>query len=184
MKDPSKNCNTLVVMRARFPVYIDENRPALVVPEPSDRVCASICRDFAIGIMGYEPGRAEPGLTWVQGEYGPSVVEKMMAPQMATLRERQNEWFKNLVVIADDDWSKLHMRRAISGLQRVACRCLGLEREWNIDIEIEKQVDIDMTPCKFCRAPVHHEEFISAQTLVGQAKSPQVKDSLSEQFGR
>lgn len=160
VNDPMKDINVLIVSRARFPVYIDENRPSLIVPEPSDRVCDSICRDFSIGLMGYEPGKAEPGLTWISGNHGPVEIESKMPDQMKLLRARQMEWFKNLVTIADDDWSKLHMRRAISGLQRVACRCLNLDREWNIDIEIEKQLDIDMTPCKFCRAPIHHEAIV------------------------
>lgn len=193
VKNPAKDVNVLVVMRANFPVYIDENRPAIVVPETSDRVANSICRDFSIGIMGYEVGKAEPGLTWIQGNRGPEEIERNLPIEMKQLRDRQNMWFTNLVSIADDDWSKLHMRRAISGLQRVACQCLGLSRDWNIDIEIEKQLDIDMTPCKFCRAPVHHEaivcqhcsgilnlarykvEFISAKTLAMASAGDDIK---------
>jgi predicted hydrocarbon binding protein len=193
VKDPRRDMNLLLVERAQFPVYIDENRPSLVVPEPSDKVCASIVRDFSIGIQGYEPDIAEPGLTWVPGEVTKLEIEAKMSEALADLRAKQEKWFSNLVEQADDDWGKYHMRRMISHLQRVACQILNLEREWNIAREIEKQSDIDMTPCKFCRAMVHHEaivcqfcqgilnlsrykaEYVSAATLRVETPEPTTK---------
>lgn len=187
VKDPSREVKTLLVARARFPVYIDENRPALIVPEPSDRVCEAICRDFKVGIMGYEPGRAEPGLTWVTGEFSPRMIEDQLATEMIHLRANQLMWFQNIVSLADDDWQKYHMRRMISSLQRLACSLLKLEREWNIEDEIGKQAETGMTPCKFCRQLIHFEaivcphcsgilnmerykkEFVSAATLSSAA---------------
>jgi len=43
VRNPMKEIEVLNVFRARFPVYVDEHRPAIVVPEPSDRVAAAIC---------------------------------------------------------------------------------------------------------------------------------------------
>ena len=189
VKDPNKEVAVLHVARAAFPVYIDENRPSLIVPEPSDRVCASIVRDYVTTLAGYEPGIAEPGLAWVRGPVKVVEIEKQMVTELQTMRELQAAWFKNLVAQADDDWGRYHMRRMISNLQKIAARHLNLDRDWNIDIEIERQSDIDMTPCKFCRSAVHHEaivcphcqgilnmkryqtEFVSAGSMHATAKS-------------
>ena len=141
VKDPTKEVHTLRVGRARFPVYVDEHRPAIIVPEPSDRVCAAIVRDFVTGIAGHDPGKAEPGLAWMRGAFTPEETEKKFPAETTQLREFQNNWFVNLVAIADDDWSKLHMRRSVSSLQKVACRLLGLEREGSIESGLCKKIN-------------------------------------------
>lgn len=193
-KDPMKDVEVLVVGRGKFPIYIDENRPSLIVPEPSDRVCAAIVRDYKIAVSGYDPGKAEPGLFFVPGKMLTKEMAKISyAAEIESTRAIQVEWFKNLVSLADDDWSKYHARRMVSSLQKIACKILGLNREWNIDIEIEKQLDLDMTPCKFCRNPVHREaiicgscqgildverynkEFVSARTFTSSENKPSPK---------
>jgi hypothetical protein len=182
VQKPMEDVELLHVVRGKFPVYIDENRPALIVPEPSDRICASIIRDYTTAIAGYEPGKAEPGLTFMRGALSKeeALDQKPLLKQIRTL---QNNWFKNLVALADDDWSKFRMRRMIPGLAKVACSQLGLTREWNLDVEIAQIDALNLTHCKFCRSQIHQEalvcpncqgilnparyekEFISARTI-------------------
>src|SRR5262245_66505990 len=42
VKDPKTELAVLIIARTSFPVYVDENRPALIIPEPSDRVAEAI----------------------------------------------------------------------------------------------------------------------------------------------
>src|SRR5215471_9233096 len=67
VENPFEDFEVLHVYRARFPVYLDENRPALIVPAPSDTVADSLVRDYKGSIAENTPGIAEPGLFWARG---------------------------------------------------------------------------------------------------------------------
>ena len=159
VKDVNKDVSTLVIRRGQFTVYIDESRPALTIPETSDIIAGSICRDFKVASSHFEPSIAEPGLFFVRGGYDNIEVlaSKEIRPDLMHARELQQNWFKRLVAAGDDDWSRYHMRRMISDLQRVACKCLGLSRPWDIDIEVLTSA---RTNCKYCRAEIHPEAII------------------------
>jgi hypothetical protein len=160
VRDPSKEVQILVVARARFPVYIDETRPALIVPEPSDRVAESICRDFKVSMAHVEAGVSEPGLFWLKDRREADAIlsgtDKEGREELVKYRVLQTEWFKRLVSEADDYWSHARSRRMISDLQRKACKILNLEREWNLDSEVERQ----LSACKFCFALVHPSAIV------------------------
>jgi len=156
--DPRKDVNTLLVARARFPVYLDENRPALIVPAPSDVVADSICRDYKVSMSEYVPGVAEPGLFWLRGSLTVKDIETTHKDELSRARELQIAWFHKLVETADDDWGKYKMRRMVSSIQRQACNVLKLDREWNT--EKESNFNLSLKPCPFCRADVHPEAII------------------------
>lgn len=159
-KDVENSCETLMVMRAKFSVYIDESRPAIIIPEPSDNVANSICRDFKVSVSHYTPNESEPGLFWIRGGYTNQEAleaEELKEP-LARARVMQLEWFKRLVSAGDDDWGRYHMRKMISDLQRIAAKSLKLEREWDIELEVGRHVGLK--PCKFCRADIHPEAII------------------------
>jgi hypothetical protein len=160
VKNPDVDVETLIIRRGQFTVYIDETRPALHIPETANIIAESICRDFKVSSSHYQPSVAEPGLFWLQGGYSNSEVQtrKEVEPDLKKARALQNQWFKVLVSTADDDWSRHKMRRMISDLQRLACKCLNLERPWDIDLEVVSSVK--MTNCKFCRAEVHPDAII------------------------
>lgn len=158
VKDPMKDMETVQVVRARFPVYLDENRPSLIVPAPSDLVADSICRDYKVSMMQYEANVAEPGLFWILGAHTKETIEGAYYEELDKARIMQLMWFKRLVEAADDDWSKYRMRRAISTIQRLAASVLKLEKEWNIEGEVLKVMAL--RPCKFCFADVHPEAVI------------------------
>lgn len=172
VKEPMKECQTLIVSRAVFPIYIDENRPALIVPEPSDRICAAICRDFKTSIAEYEPNVAEPGLFWAPGSYDPKRASNELVMELSDARRLQLVWFKRLVEKADDAWEKYKTRKLIAGIERLACRILNLDREWNIDIEVEASSDLQIATCKFCYSSVHPQAIICGhcQGILDQAR--------------
>lgn len=163
VKNPMKDIETLHIFRAKFPVYIDEYRPAIVVPEPSDKVAASICRDYKVTVSHYEPDVAEPGLFWVSGKHRAEEILAGVEPRITKgverARELQIEWFKRLVTEADDQWGKFKMRRMISDIERLAAVTLGLEKEWNIDTLVSRA----LTVCKFCRSQINNEAIICPQ---------------------
>ena len=158
VKNPMEDVEVLHVFRARFPVYLDENRPALIVPAPSDTVADSFCRDYKVAMAEYEPNVAEPGLFWARGMIKEKDVKITLAVELDDARRMQLEWFKRLVSTADDDWGKYHVRRMISTIQRIAASTLKLEKEWNQEREIER--NLAMKPCKFCHADLHPEAII------------------------
>jgi len=155
---PLNDFNILVVERAKFGVYIDENRPALIVPEPSDRVAESICRDLKVSWGHYVPDQSEPGLFWVHGEHTKTGLAR--APEFMDRYERalrlQRVWLEKLVEEGDDYWAKHRARRMISDLQRAAATALGLKKEWDLKNEVATSLSV----CKFCRGEVHPEAVI------------------------
>lgn len=153
---PMDDFNVLHVVRAKYAVYIDENRPALVVPEPSDRVAESICRDLKVSWGHYVPDRSEPGLFWVSGARTKVELQAFFNKEpagidrLSRVRALQLEWFKKLVDEGDDLWGRHRARRMISDLQRAAAKALHLTKEW----DIQNAINTAMSVCKFCRGEV------------------------------
>lgn len=158
--DPRKDVNTLLVVRTTFPVYIDESRPALVIPEPSDRIAEAICRDYRISMAHTQKDVAEPGLFWLKDNRNSADIlsgrDKEGHELLQLYRLLQTTWFERLVEEADEYWSRIRSRRAISDLQRHACNFLGLKREWNLKMEITEM----LSKCKFCFELVHPNAII------------------------
>lgn len=147
----------LTVGRCFHPVYIDENRPRLIVPDPSDIVAQSLVQDHKTAMFGYVHQEAEPGIAWVTGEYedtpdGKKAIKALYPDLLESMYALQQEWFKNLVRLADDNWAKYKQHKFITDLERIAAEHLELtSREWLIDARIEDA----MSKCKFCFAQVH-----------------------------
>ena len=145
------------VQRCIHHVYIDDTRPRLTVPDPSDVVAQSIVIDHKTAMYGYVHGEAEPGIGWVQGEYvddknGKAAFLSQHSDLLDALQEMQKAWFKNLVRLADDDWARYKQHKFITDLERTAATMLGLtNREWLIDVKVEEALSV----CKFCFARVH-----------------------------
>lgn len=156
--NPKEDFEILNVFRARFPVYLDENRPALVVPAPSDTVAESIVRDFKVAQPYVEAGVAEPALFWVPGFKSKETIATDLRKELQLARQLQNNWFGRLIEIADDDWNRYRMRRMISTMQRLALQILGEEREWGT-VGASK-MEVNQVACKFCRGPVHPEAIV------------------------
>jgi len=150
------------VERCIHSVYLDENRPRLIVPDPSDVVARSIVLDHKTAMICYEHGVAEPGLAWVWGEYlnnqdGKRAFVAAHANILKEINARQMEWYKRLLQMADDDWAQYRRHKFITSLQRTAATVLGqTNRDWMLEHKIEEA----LSKCKFCFTQVHPEACI------------------------
>jgi len=160
VKDPTTELNSLLVMRTSFTVYIDETRPALIIPEPSDRVAEAICRDYRVSMAHTQKDVSEPGLFWLRDARNTKDVlsgKDAEGHEMLELyKQLQMTWFERIVEEADEYWARIRSRRVISDLQRAACNILGLKREWNLKMEIYES----LSKCKFCFEQVHPNAII------------------------
>lgn len=123
----------IVVKTNSFSVYIDEHRGALKIPIEADEVARSVVEDYVSTHLGYGP-EACPGLFWVPGSFTKEQVKAQFKDKIAQAERLQNNWFGELVKIADDSWGVYHKHNAISDLMRVAADRLGLQREWMIKV--------------------------------------------------
>ena len=155
----------LVVERCQHPVYLDEARPRLIVPDPADTVATSIVNDHKIAIPGYVAGQSEPGLAWVPGEFqnndeGKKLFAGMHSAVLRNLNVLQTAWFVTLVRIADDDWARYHSHKMITKVQRIAAMSLGLtQKDWML----EQEISAALTKCKFCFTNVDPQAIICPQ---------------------
>lgn len=125
-------------------MYIElVDRPEkLRVDVSAPTIAQSLVRDFVSSQLSYDEHSA-PGMFILSGRYTDKAqVKKEFGKEIETARSKQNNWFRKLVYLADDDWSKYHQHRLISNLQRIAAKMLGLEREWLVEV----------TPPKSCPA--------------------------------
>lgn len=152
----------LNIERCTHSVYLDDSRPRLIVPDPSDLVARSIVEDHQKAMVCYEHEIAEPGLAWVWGEYlntpdGKKTFAAVHADVLRMITARQLEWYKRLLQMADDDWSMYRRHKFITGLQRTAAAVLGqTDRPWMLEVKIEEA----LSKCKLCFSQVHPDACI------------------------
>jgi len=103
MKIPS----LLKVSHARHYVYLDESRGALGVPDTSDQVARSIVEDYIESQLGVDD-EARPALFWIPEELKIEQVQEKFKVDIFKRLQIQKKWFLNMVMIADNDWSKYH----------------------------------------------------------------------------
>lgn len=121
-------------------MYIDlvDRKEKLVVDVSAPQIANSILRDFVSSQLAFTEDGA-PGLFILSGRVtDKALIRKNHSTEIERALAKQNNWFRQLVYLADDDWSKYHQHRLISNLQREAARRLGLEREWLVDVVTPK----------------------------------------------
>jgi hypothetical protein len=155
--------NLVNIERCQHAVYLDSNRPRLIVPDPSDLVARSVAYDHKTAMVCYEAGIAEPGIDWVWGEYLPNENGKLAfaaahGAVLEGMKRLQDEWYVRLLRMADDDWARYRQHKFITGLQRTAAQVLGqTDRDWMVQNRIEES----LSKCRFCFAQVHPVACIS-----------------------
>lgn len=161
----------IVVGGSTFPVYLDADRGSLRVPAVSNTVAESIVYDYVTTHLGYDEN-AQPGLFTVEGEFTVEQIKAKFGEQLALAKAKQDNWFRNLVKIADDEWNRTHRHAAISDMQRIACKNLGYEREWLMSIPVQVVTNncpvcstvitgdpIICPTCKFVRKPAEYDKL-------------------------
>lgn len=178
---PRDGFTCLKVTKCSHGVYLDEFRPVLVVPTAPEEVAQALCYDYKKGQLGIELTVAEPGLFWVPGDYAGAehhkALEAQYAAELREARALQVNWFKRLVELADDMWSKFHRRSMISEMQRIAASILKLEREWLIDVEIAAS----LSECPVCYEKVHPRAIVcrSCNAILNEAEYAKRKFAIS-----
>jgi len=129
-----------------FHVYLDEFRGSMTIRTPAITVADSVVRDFLDGQYLYSE-EARPALWTVPGEWTLEEIQRDKDQKERIFREHslQLEWFKRLIFIADDEWSKHHQHRMITEVQRIAAKRLKFNREWALEFKPE-----NITDCPGC----------------------------------
>jgi hypothetical protein len=150
--------------------YYDIDAKAIKVPILAESLAESIVYDFCSSFISYAPD-AGPGLFWLEGVWTPNDVKTKAAEKLSSIRDRQIEWFRRICRLADDDWARYGVHKAISDLQRFAADYLGLDRPWSRKIEqlamatcpaCRQIIPSDALVCHLCRTIVKPQEYTKA----------------------
>jgi hypothetical protein len=118
-----------VINNGQRGVYLDSERGTELVIVPGEVIARSIVDDYIIS----QPGQDQtcgPGLFFVEGAHKVEEILKGFKDQVEAAATRQKNWWKILVRLADDTWQQSHIIAQIGDLDRMACRQLGLTRDW------------------------------------------------------
>ena len=124
---------------------IDEGQPGASIKQivPPHEIARSLVEDYKSAHIALGEDAA-PGLFWIQGKLDKEEVKRFHSGEIENARIQQTNWFKNLIAMADADWNKNHNMLAVSDLQRLAAKCLGVQKDW---VEFAMQETVS---CPFC----------------------------------
>ena len=173
VKNPEKDYNILVVNDALGHLYLDSDRGTMAVPIDSAKLAHSIVFDHIYSCIEVNTSLGiHPGLFYVPESCSKEGVAERYKKQLEEARHSQNLWFKKLVDVADDDWSRNQQHRTISAVQRLAATALKDrigDRPWNVSV----MDAASYKKCPFCTST------ISAAALVCPTCSrPLVSDDM------
>lgn len=146
-------------------LYFQEtkNEQKTQVVTPCDVLAESIVHDFQSSHIGRVPGEAEPGIFWVNGGYeSRAEIRELYADELHLCEQKQLNWFKKLVELADDTFGRTNRHTSVSALQRLAAQRLAIQRPWII------RTGDSVNTCKFCKA----------ETPYGAIKCPNCREIL------
>jgi len=124
--------------------YVGEEK-SITLPVEAKMLADEIVFSFGTTAEGVRQG-LRPGILTVEGKYDTFEAFKKDKPHYVMGMElQQKEWFTDLVKTADDSWQVKRQHRLITNHQKLACKSLGLKREW---AEITRPEDI--TACPAC----------------------------------
>lgn len=155
----------LHVEDAKCYVYVLDGRGYDRV-EPAEQIAKSIAEDFIRDQLA-QTEDCHPGIFWVEGHPSKIEIKAKFKKELDKSREVQNNWFKALVRLADDDWQRTHQYRSITDIQRSAANWLNLKRDW-IDAVSEdrricpacgEDVRAGFPICKNCKAILDSEKL-------------------------
>ena len=89
-----------------------------------EKVARAIVEDYINSQLAVDDV-SKPGIIWRPGE-----LNKISPEDAKILIDTQTRRFRELVKLADDEWSKHHQHKFITKLQAIAARELGLDRDW------------------------------------------------------
>jgi hypothetical protein len=158
------------------PGYEDEKDPRSTVTHnvPALQIATAICDDYISSKMGFttaEDGddfRPIPGLMPLDGVFTPEEIKTKHADKLKTLFDQQIKWFDILVRLADEDWQRFRSHKMITDEQRIAAKCLKIERDWSIDASkagfvkcpvCRQSIDSEAIVCSYCNVIIKPETY-------------------------
>lgn len=128
---------------------IDEGKPGSSIKQITmpDEMARSIVEDFASAQVCLGEN-AMPGIFWVPGRCSLKTVMENHAETIEKYATFQKNWFHALCSQADADWQKNKNMLAVSDLQRMAAKELGVQADW---VELRMQ---ENSTCPFCTVPI------------------------------
>jgi RNase P subunit RPR2 len=91
----------------------------------------------------------------------------------------QENWFTELIKLADDDWNKTHQHKMITDDQRYACKALGMKRDWMV--EIPKEVRLTICPACMKDFPTGAIVCQNCRFIIDVEKYEKMKDRFAVQ---
>lgn len=152
-----------------------DERSTKVSTSPNE-VARSVVEDYVSGQMCLGDNCC-PGLFWLEGELTEADVLKHFSNKVAEYKEKQINWFKALVNLADADFTKNRNRMAISDIQIHAAKYIGYNADW---VDFNSQL-IEMAKCKFCQSPISIEAIKCP--VCNEVVNPEAYKKLREQVG-
>lgn len=124
--------------------------------ETSSAIIASaICRDYNVSQIALGNDSA-PGLAFVEGKCDLTSLTAEHPEVLPALKASQRVWYINLCKMADNDWERYKNHKAISTLEKIACRALKLDRDWLLD-EYSAET---LSKCKACEQQISRTQVI------------------------
>lgn len=175
--------NVVPIKDGKSDIYIGDGR---TIPSHTSgiEIAGAIARDYIVASM-YTTPNGFPGLKSIPGDHSKERIKDVFGDELEALNTAQKYWFENLVKVADDIWMDPNAKgkqQSISELMRVACKRLGLNREWITAITVDNvecfacgyNVKSSALICINCKTILKPEEY-AAKSLLKQPIQEAVK---------
>ena len=132
------NPSILVVGPSSWWRELDEEQPLLEIPVSSIQIADSVVKDYCNGILACNLGDTMPGLFYLPGPWTIEKIKKEKSAELIIALNKQRNWFKVLVRIADTLWARTNGNPlTISDDMRLAAKELNLDsgKEWTKDTQ-------------------------------------------------
>lgn len=153
-KSDGKTPTVLVITDAITNIYMGHEMGTFPSPVPVEQLANSIVNDYVNSNLEIQED-ARPAMFWVEGSHTPEEVLKKFPEKCQEALRKQLNWFAILVRAADDAWARTHQHRAVSDLQRIAARALGMTKEWSVAPE-----PVTLIKCPACTIMVESTAII------------------------
>ena len=119
-----------------------DEQPRLEIPVSSVSIAESIIRDWCNGMLACDMSTAMPGLFFALGKLSQFQVKEQYKNDLIAVNEKQNNWFKALVRIADSLWARSNGNPlTISDEMRLAAKSLNHnDKAWLLDFKTEEMI--------------------------------------------
>jgi len=166
------------VTRARTDRYLGgpSNNGMVSLPILSEEVADSIVKDHIRACISVVPGHAEPGLFSLPNQIEPPVIA--VSEKLIIARQRQKQWFIQIVEQAESDWKRTGSARAVGQLARVAAKRLGLQFDWTTEENVREQ---EINKCPVCMAIVNPTAIVcmNCKYILNNEKYDKLKNNFA-----